>query len=184
MGDELKDALESFLNTLVESGNSPEAARLLDYRQYFDYDLTVTDVRDPDSKPISVDKQSGKMSGGENQSPYFVAILASYLHAYNRHENRRKEPSLALVPIDEAFSKLSGERIQNCIEAMSELDLQGMFSMSSGNIPYAFSQCDELIVISRKEERRGTRVGVRNVPVILYRNSPEGQEGMKEASTT
>ncbi len=184
MGDELKDALESFLNTLVESGNSPEAARLLDYRQYFDYDLTVTDVRDPDSKPISVDKQSGKMSGGENQSPYFVAILASYLHAYNRHENRRKEPSLALVPIDEAFSKLSGERIQNCIEAMSELDLQGMFSMSSGNIPYAFSQCDELIVISRKEERRGTRVGVRNVPVILYRNSPEGQEWMKEASTT
>ncbi len=102
-----------------------------------------------------MDKQSGKMSGGENQSPYFVAILASYLHAYNRHETRRKEPSLALVPIDEAFSKLSGERIQNCIQAMAELDLQGMFSMSSGNIPYAFRQCDELIVISRKEERRG-----------------------------
>ena len=102
---------------------------------------------------MSVDKQSGKMSGGENQSPYFVAILASYLHAYNRHESRRKEPSLALVPIDEAFSKLSGERIQNCLQAMAELDLQGMFSMSSGNIPYAFSQCDELIVITRKEER-------------------------------
>ena len=99
--------------------------------QYFDYDLMVSDVRDPDSKPVSVDKQSGKMSGGENQSPYFVAILASYLHAYNRHETRWKEPSLALVPIDEAFSKLSGERIQDCLKAMAELDLQGMFSMSS-----------------------------------------------------
>ncbi|BDS07756.1 ATPase [Oceaniferula spumae] len=184
MGDQLKDALADFLKTLVDNANSPEAARLLDYRQYFDYDLTVTDIRETDARPISVDKQSGKMSGGENQSPYFVAILASYLHAYNRHENRRKEPSLAIVPIDEAFSKLSGERIQNCIEAMSELDLQGMFSMSSGNIPYAFSQCDELIVISRKEERRGTRVGVRNVPVILYRNSPEGQEWMKEATVS
>jgi hypothetical protein len=40
------------------------------------------------------------------------------------------------VPIDEAFSKLSGERIQNCMKAMTELDLQGKFSMSSGNIPY------------------------------------------------
>jgi len=180
MSGELKDALASFLHTLVKNANSPEAARLLDYRQYFDYDLLVTDIRDPDGKPVSVDKQSGKMSGGENQSPYFVAILASYLHAYNRHETRWKEPSLALVPIDEAFSKLSGERIQNCLQAMAELDLQGMFSMSSGNIPYAFSQCDELIVITRKEDRRGSRVGVRNVPSVLFRDTPEGQKWMKE----
>jgi len=183
MSGEMKDTLESFLSLLVKNANSPEAARLLDYRQYFDYDLLVSDIRDPDAKPVSVDKQSGKMSGGENQSPYFIAILASYLHAYNRHERRRKEPSLALVPIDEAFSKLSGERIQNCIQAMSELDLQGMFSMSSGNIPYAFRQCDELIVISRKEDRVGNRVGIRNVPVVLFRDSPEGREWIEERET-
>lgn len=180
MSGEMKDALEGFLGLLVKSSNSPEAARLLDYRQYFDYDLIVTDIRDPDAKPVSVDKQSGKMSGGENQSPYFIAILASYLHAYNRHEKRRKEASLALVPIDEAFSKLSGERIQNCIQAMTELDLQGMFSMSSGNIPYAFRQCDELIVISRKEERAGNRIGIRNVPVVLFRDTPEGRKWIEE----
>ncbi len=182
MSGESQDALQKFLEILVQNTSGKEAAALLDYRQYFDYDLTVTDIRDPDGKAISVDRQSGKMSGGENQSPYFVAILASYLHAYNRHESRRKEASLALVPIDEAFSKLSGERIQNCIEAMSELDLQGVFSMSSGNIPYAFSQCDELIVISRKEERRGTRVGVRNVPVVLFRDSPEGRKWIADSA--
>jgi hypothetical protein len=88
------------------------------------------------------------------------------------------------VPIDEAFSKLSGERIQNCLQAMAELDLQGVFSMSDGNIPYAFSQCDELIVISRREERRGNRVGIRNVPVILYRDSPEGARWLEEAGAT
>ncbi len=180
MAGEMKDALQVFLTTLVKQANSPEAARLLDYRQYFDYDLLVSDIRDPEGRPVSVDKQSGKMSGGENQSPYFVAILASYLHAYNRHETRRKEPSLALVPIDEAFSKLSGERIQNCLQAMAELDLQGVFSMSSGNIPYAFSQCDELVIISRKEERRGNRVGIRNIPVVLFRDSPEGRKWIEE----
>jgi uncharacterized protein YPO0396 len=180
MSGEMKDALQGFLGQLVKNANSPEAARLLDYRQYFDYDLLVTDIRDPDARPVSVDKQSGKMSGGENQSPYFIAILASYLHAYNRHEKRRKEASLALVPIDEAFSKLSGERIQNCIQAMTELDLQGMFSMSSGNIPYAFRQCDELIVISRKEERVGSKIGIRNVPVVLFRDTPEGRKWIDE----
>jgi hypothetical protein len=183
IGEDLKSALDGFLTTLVKNANSPEAARLLDYRQYFDYDLLVSDIRDPEGKPVSVDKQSKKMSGGENQSPYFVAILASYLHAYNRHETRWKEPSLALVPIDEAFSKLSGERIQDCLRAMAELDLQGMFSMSSGNIPYAFSQCDELIVITRKEERKGSRIGIRNVTNVIFRDTPQGREWMKENAT-
>ncbi|MDP1586287.1 MAG: SbcC/MukB-like Walker B domain-containing protein, partial [Prosthecobacter sp.] len=175
---ELREALQTFLTTLVKSSNSPEAGKLLDYRQYFDYDLIVTDIRDPNAKPVSVDKQSGKMSGGENQSPYFVAILASYLHAYNRHETRWKEPSLALVPIDEAFSKLSGERIQDCIKAMHELDLQGVFSMSSGNIPYAFSLCDELIIIAKNEKREGGKTRLRNIPTILFRDSAEGREWM------
>ena len=177
---ELRTALQTFLDTLVKHANSPEAARLLDYRQYFDYDLIVTDIRDPNARPVSVDKQSGKMSGGENQSPYFVAILASYLHAYNRHETRWKEPSLALVPIDEAFSKLSGERIQDCLSAMQELDLQGVFSMSSGNIPFAFSLCDELIVVTKSEKREGGKSRTRNIPSILFRDSPEGQEWMKK----
>jgi uncharacterized protein YPO0396 len=175
---ELRTALDHFLQTLVKHGNSPEAARLLDYRQYFDYDLLVTNVTQPDAKPVSVDKQSGKMSGGENQSPYFVAILASYLHAYNRHETRWKEPSLALVPIDEAFSKLSGERIQDCLAAMQELDLQGVFSMSSGNIPFAFSLCDELIVVTKTEKREGGKTRIRNIPAVLFRDTPEGQEWM------
>ncbi|MFC5456240.1 SbcC/MukB-like Walker B domain-containing protein [Prosthecobacter fluviatilis] len=175
---ELRTALDHFLQTLVKQGSSPEAARLLDYRQYFDYDLLVSDVRHPDAKPVSVDKQSGKMSGGENQSPYFVAILASYLHAYNRHETRWKEPSLALVPIDEAFSKLSGERIQDCLAAMQELDLQGVFSMSSGNIPFAFSLCDELIVVTKTEKREGGKTRIRNIPAVLFRDTPEGREWM------
>jgi len=38
-----------------------------------------------------------------------------------------------------------------------------------------------LIVISRKEERRGNRVGVRNVPVVLFRDSPEGRKWIAES---
>ena len=83
----------------------------------------------------------------------FAKTQASYLHAYNRHKTHWK--GLALVPIDEAFSNLSGERIHDCIKAMAELDLQGMFSMSNCNISCAFSLCDEWIVITKKEECRG-----------------------------
>ena len=160
--------------------SSLEAARLLDYRHYFDYDLLVWDTRDPEAKPVSVDRQSGKFSGGENQSPYFVAILASYLRAYRRHESRWREPSLALVPIDEAFSKLSTERIVDCMEAIKKLDLQGVLSMSAGNIPAAFTKCDQLIIVSKHEERRGSKAHIRNVPVSILRQSAEGQAWMEE----
>ena len=176
----LQDSLNQFLNILTDEQNSAEAAHLLDYRQYFDYDLLVWDERDGQSKPVSVDKQSGKMSGGENQSPYFVAILASYLRAYKRHESRWKDPSLALVPIDEAFSKMDTGRIKDCIEAIRDLDLQGAFSMSTGNVPAAFSLCQQLIVVSRQEERRGNRPHIRNVPVCILRDSEEGREWMAE----
>ena len=179
---QMRDTLENFLGTLVEKQNSPEAARLLDYRHYYDYDLLVRDKRDDAAKPISVDKQSGKMSGGENQSPYFVVILASYLRAYKRHESRWRDPSLALVPIDEAFSKMDTERIKNCIEAIKDSDLQGVFSMSTGNVPGAFALCEQLVIVSRNEEKRGGRPHLRNVPVTLLRDSGEGQEWIKEHS--
>src|SRR2546429_1767814 len=124
----------------------------------------------------------GKFSGGENQSPYFIAILASYLRAYRRHERYRDLPTLALVPIDEAFSKLSGERIADCIEALQQLDLQGVFSMSTGNIPYAFEKCDHLIVVSKEERRIGRKLKVRNIAVSIARESEAAREIMCEVA--
>ena len=180
--EQMRDTLEGFLRTLVEKQDSPEAERLLDYRHYYDYDLLVRDKRDESSRPISVDKQSGKMSGGENQSPYFVVILASYLRAYKRHESRWRDPSLALVPIDEAFSKMDTGRIKDCIEAIKDLELQGVFSMSTGNVPGAFGLCEQLIIVSRNEDKRAGRPHVRNVPVSILRDSEEGQKWMAEHS--
>jgi hypothetical protein len=170
-----RDAIERFLELLIEKSETIEAARLLDYRQYYEYDMEVIEE---DGRKTSVDRHSGKFSGGENQSPYFIAILASYLRAYRRYGTHRQEPALGLVPIDEAFSKLSGERIKDCIEAIKAFDLQGVFSMSTGNIPYAFEHCDSLVVVSKSERRIGKRTEIRNIPVSLMCQSEEAQRIM------
>ena len=146
-----RDAIAHFLKTLTEQPDSAEAGRLLDYRHYYEYDMEVLEA---DGRKTSVDRHSGKFSGGENQSPYFIAILASYLRAYRRYSSRKSRATLGLVPIDEAFSKLSGERIKDCITALKAFDLQGVFSMSTGNIPYAFEHCDWLVVVSKNDRRR------------------------------
>ena len=85
-------------------------------------------------------------------------------------------PALALVPIDEAFSKLSGERIKDCLTALKSLDLQGVFSMSTGNIPYAFEHCDSLVVVDKTERREGKRLVIRNTPVLVAKNSERAME--------
>jgi len=181
---QLRETIGGFLKLLVEAPDGVEAARLLDYRHYFGYDMMVEDTSQPEDqrRQISVDKQSGKFSGGENQSPYFIAILASYLRAYRRQDRYRDAATLALVPIDEAFSKLSGERISDCIHALAQLDLQGVFSMSTGNIPYAFEQCDHLLVVSKDERRVGRKLKVRNVAVSIARESEEGARWLRELS--
>ena len=170
-----RDAINHFLKTLTQAPDSAEAERLLDYRNFYEYDMEVVEA---DGRKTSVDRHSGKFSGGENQSPYFIAILASYLRAYRRYSTRKPEPSLGLVPIDEAFSKLSGERIKDCITALKAFDLQGVFSMSTGNIPYAFEHCDWLVVVSKDERRLGKRTEIRNIPVSLARDSDDARRLM------
>ena len=160
--------VERLFSALVEDPNNSEALNFLDYRNYYDYDMSVLDTRDPDGRETSVDRQSGKFSGGESQSPYFIAILACYLRAYHRYDHK-KNPSIGIVPIDEAFSKLSGERIRDCIEALRSLGLQGVFSMSSGNIPYAIDLCDQTMVVSKKETKKNRKTYVRNIAVALTR---------------
>lgn len=169
MDADVRRAVDDIFRKLIDQPESREVLAFLDYRNYHDYDMHVTDTRDPDARPSSVDRHSGKFSGGENQSPYFIAILACYLRAYHRYERRRRDPSLAIVPIDEAFSKLSGERIRDCIGALKQLDLQGVFSMSSGNIPYAMDMCDQMITVMKRERTVGRKHDIRNVPVTLTR---------------
>jgi energy-coupling factor transporter ATP-binding protein EcfA2 len=179
LDESLRQTIENIFEQLSSQTVSAGALAFLDYRNYHDYDMHVSDPRDPEGRPSSVDRHSGKFSGGENQSPYFIAILACYLRAYHRYEKRRKDPSLALVPIDEAFSKLSGERIKDCIDALKALDLQGVFSMSSGNIPYALDMCDQMITVMKVERTEGRRHFIRNIPVPLTR-----EEAIKRYGST
>ena len=82
------------------------------------------------------------------------------------------------MPIDEAFSKLSGERIKDCITALKSLDLQGVFSMSTGNIPYALEHCDWLVGVIKEERRAGKRTEIRNIPFSVARDSDEARRLM------
>jgi len=163
-------AVERVFRALVDEPEGKLAESFLDYRSYFRYDMEVSDPRRPELGAKSLNRHADKFSGGEKQTPFYISILACYLRAYKRHlPQRYTEPSLGIVPIDEAFSKMSGERITDAIRALRDVDLQGILSMSSGNWPYAISECDQVLAVHQRESFADGRKHIRNIGALLNR---------------
>jgi len=59
------------------------------------------------------------------------------------------------------------------LPALKAFDLQGILSMSTGNIPYALEHCDWLIAVCKEERRTGKRLEIRNIPVCIAHDSEE-----------
>jgi uncharacterized protein YPO0396 len=91
-----------------------------DYREYFNYDIQITQ---PDGSKSSYDKVAGDKSGGETQTPYYIAILASMYRMY-RAGSLEGEPACGLVLLDEAFSKMDEQRIAAMLRFARNLGLQ------------------------------------------------------------
>ena len=91
--------------------------QLVDYRQYLDYDIIITNTKTGETVPLS--KVSQDSSGGENQAPFYIAICASLLQIYQKCEN-----GIRLVLLDEAFSKMTSDRIKPMMKMFRQMDLQ------------------------------------------------------------
>ena len=89
----------------------------VDYRTYLDYDIKVTNT--VSGQQASLSRVSRDSSGGENQAPFYVAICASLLQIYQKSEN-----SIRLVLLDEAFSKMTSDRIRPMMELFRRMQLQ------------------------------------------------------------
>ena len=103
-----------------QEGRTTSGATLsdyVDYRTYLDYDIKVTNTVSGQQAYLS--RVSRDSSGGENQAPFYVAICASLLQIYQKSEN-----SIRLVLLDEAFSKMTSDRIRPMMELFRRLQLQ------------------------------------------------------------
>lgn len=91
-----------------------------DYREYFDYDLRIHHA---DGSHSLWNQVATERSGGETQTPYYVAIFAS-MHRLYRSLAPDGRPRAGLILLDEAFSKMDEDRIQATLRFARELGLQ------------------------------------------------------------
>lgn len=119
-----QDTFQRFYESLTQSPRSAaereEQVRLTDYRRYLTYDIEVTQ---PDGQQSRWSRIMGQTSGGETQTPFYLAIAASFVQLYRIHE-RSSRPTIRLVAFDEAFSKMDQDRIGSTLELFQSFELQ------------------------------------------------------------
>jgi len=107
----------------------------VDYRTYLDYDMYVKNLSTGYDVPLS--EVSGDGSGGENQAPFYVAICASFLQIYEQSDN-----SIRLILLDEAFNKMTSDRIAPMMKLFGELEMQVLLISTVEKCSSIYPYCD------------------------------------------
>lgn len=166
--DEVQQALNQLM-AAVESSEQPDerAKRLLDYRYYHRYDLEMVLANRPDAPPISLGRSGKSLSGGENQAPFFISMLSAFHRVYDLGPSRARH--LGLVVMDEAFSKLSADGVQDCLELARNFQLQLVLAFPPEKLGVMAPYSDTVIMCHKKEERdaAGYVTHIDNVPTLL-----------------
>jgi uncharacterized protein YPO0396 len=119
----VKQTLEDLFNRLIERQAKEVKSELeakADYREYFDYDLKIIHS---DGRYSLYNKVAADKSGGETQTPFYIAMFASMCRLY-RELAPGGQPRFGLLLLDEAFSKMDGQRIVATLRFARSLELQ------------------------------------------------------------
>lgn len=116
--------------------------KFTDYRTYLTFDLIVKNDKGEEQR---LSKTFTKKSGGETQIPFYISMLASFSQVCRI--SMKKNNTIRVIILDEAFSKMDGERIKECIRLLRRFELQAIFSAPSEKIAEIAPMVDRNIVV-------------------------------------
>lgn len=117
--EEMEQYIREYMDIIIDEENEDEYT---DYRKYFTYDMVITSRQGNETVEANLSKKQGSASNGEKQTPYFIILAASLMQFYHEKCCER------LAFIDEAFSALSGERIDQMVKYLEENHFQVIYA--------------------------------------------------------
>ncbi len=120
--------------------------RFTDYRNYLDFDLIV---KDKTGQTQRLSKMLKKKSGGETQTPFYIAVLASFAQLYRVNDGGELGNTSRIIIFDEAFSKMDSGRIKESIRLLRKFNLQAILSAPSDKVADISELVDETLVVLR-----------------------------------
>ncbi len=126
-----------------------------DYRTYLNFDMQQIIQNEEETIKIRLSKMITKNSGGEGQNPLYVALLASFAQAYkiDMRPGLQRNPTIRLVVLDEAFSKMDAEKVASCISLMRGLGFQAIISATNDKIQNYLETVDKVFVFANPNKR-------------------------------
>ena len=126
-----------------------------DYRTYLSFDMQQLIQNEDEVLKIRLSKMIRKNSGGEGQNPLYVALLASFAQAYkiDLKPGLRRNPTIRLVVLDEAFSKMDAEKVASCIKLIRGLGFQALISATNDKIQNYLETVDKIFVFANPNKK-------------------------------
>lgn len=154
-----KDTIDNLFSQLELADSSDSAAaeavdRLSRYSTYLTFDLlsidNVSGMKESLSKTITA------KSGGEIQTPFYVAMLASFAQLYKVNDTRNQmDNTMRLLIFDEAFNKMDPERRSESIAMLREFGLQAIICSPSERAGDISPLCDRTLLVYKQADGNG-----------------------------
>lgn len=118
--EEMERDIQEFMAIIL---NEEDEEEYTDYRKYFTYDMKIISRQGDREVIADLSKKQGSASNGEKQTPYFIILAASLTQCYPKNTCCAR-----LAFIDEAFSALSRERIEQMVKYFEENHFQVFYA--------------------------------------------------------
>ncbi|WP_053367798.1 ATP-binding protein [Bacillus sp. FJAT-27245] len=136
--DEKHQSLHELFDVLIK-GEAGEQEEFTDYRRYLDFDIIISNG----SVDIKFSQVLKEKSGGETQTPFYIAILSSFNQLYSSNKTMR------LVVFDEAFNKMDEERIQTSLRLIKTMNFQLIAAVPDEKLPNMAPEVSTIIMVHR-----------------------------------
>jgi uncharacterized protein YPO0396 len=135
---------DSQLNERKQSELQANIQRYTDYRTYLHFDLETTDQN---GNVQLLSKTLNIKSGGETQTPFYIAILASFAQIYRVNDASNFGNTMRLVIFDEAFNKMDSEHIVESIRLLRKMKLQAVICTPPDKLPDIMPEADRSLLV-------------------------------------
>lgn len=144
-----KEAIDELFERITIDDEQTKKAleKFTDYRTYMDYDIKIMHSNGTTS---SFSKVCREKSGGETQTPYYVAIAASFIQIYG---SSIQDETIGLIMFDEAFDKMDENRIESMMNFLNKLQrLQVIIAAPPQKIESVARHVATTLVVTREDK--------------------------------
>ena len=138
------------LNARKQSELQENIQRYTDFRTYLKFDLETTDQNG--SRQLLSQTLNTK-SGGETQTPFYIAVLASFAQLYRVNTPSDFGNTVRLVVFDEAFNKMDSDRITESVHLLRKMGLQAIICTPPDKVADIMPIADQTLLVSKEKYR-------------------------------